>query len=95
MIGKMRHASHTADLLARKMSVGMKQDQIEAARELYAAFLKRGIGVCALDPEGLNLSVMIVALAALLSCCLEEFCLLIDTLRPVQDHDKVKKEYVM
>jgi len=95
MNNQLRHASNVARLLAREMAVEMKPDQVEAARDLYAAFLKSGIGVCAPNPEGLNLGVMIVALATLLGCCLEEFCILTDPLRPMEDHDKLKKEYLM
>jgi hypothetical protein len=95
MNSKLRNASSSAHVLARKMSSGMRQDQIEAAKDFYAAFLKRGIGVCSPDPEGLNLGVMIVALASLLANCLDEFCTSTDAPRPWEDQDKVKKEYVM
>ncbi len=95
MSGKLRNTSQSNHLLARKMSAGMRQDQIEAARDLYAAFLTRGVGVCSPDPEGLNLGVMIVALASLLANCLDEYCTLTEALRPSQNHDEVKKEYVM
>ena len=95
MNSKLRNASNRAHLLAQKMSSGMRQDQIEAARDLYAAFLTRGIGVCAPDSEGLNLGVMIVALSSLLGNCLDEYCTLTDALRPLEEKEGVKKEYIM
>ncbi len=95
MNSKLRNNSNSVQFLARKMASAMRQDQIEAARDLYSAFLTRGIGVCSPDPEGLNLGVMIVALASLLASCLDEYNTATEAPRLLHDHGKVKKEYVM
>jgi hypothetical protein len=95
MDSNLRNTSQRTHFLATKLSASMSRDQIKAARDLYSAFLTRGIGVCTRDQEELDLGVMIVALASLLANCLDEYCALTEALRPSLNQNDAKKEYVM
>ncbi len=91
----LRQASNSAHLLARRIAMGMRQDRIDAASNLSAAFLQCGMGVCTPNADDLNLSVMIIALSELLSRCLEELSSMTESLPLMDEPQKIKKEYVM